>query len=64
VTGFTLFEYGISGKWLELLKKPAIGIGQFAAAQTVAPSLVIELSPVDVRDAPAKLALKPAAPIE
>ena len=66
-TGFTLFEYGMSGKWLELLKEvapgvtraavlrdPAIasGIGQFATAQAVAPSLGLELSPVDVRDAP------------
>ena len=66
-TGFTIFEYGMSGKWLELLKEiaprvtraavlrdPAIasGIGQFAAVQAVAPSLGVELSPVDVRDAP------------
>ncbi len=66
-TGFTMFEYGISGKWLELLKEiaprvtraavlrdPAIasGIGQFAAIQAVAPSLGVELSPVDARDAP------------
>src|SRR5260221_621557 len=66
-TGFTIFEYGMSGKWLELLKEiaprvtraavlrdPAIasGIGQFAGVQTVAPSLGVELSPVDVRDAP------------
>src|SRR3954447_22110199 len=65
-TGFTIFEYGMSGKWLELLKEiapgvtraavlrdPAIasGIGQFAAVQAVAPSLGVELSPVDVRDA-------------
>jgi putative ABC transport system substrate-binding protein len=65
-TGFTIFEYGMSGKWLELLKEiaprvtraavlrdPAIasGIGQFAAVQAVAPSLAVELSPVDVRDA-------------
>ena len=65
-TGFTIFEYGMSGKWLELLKEiapgvkraavlrdPAIasGIGQFAAIQSVAPSLGMELSPVDVRDA-------------
>jgi len=65
-TGFTLFEYGMSGKWLELLKEiappvtraavlrdPAIasGIGQFAAAQAVAPSLGMELVPVDVGDA-------------
>ena len=65
-TGFTIFEYWMSGKWLELLKEiassvkrvavlrdPAIasGIGQFAAVQAVAPSLGVELSPVDVRDA-------------
>jgi putative ABC transport system substrate-binding protein len=65
-TGFTLFEYGMSGKWLELLKEiaprgtraavlrdPAVasGIGQFAAIQAVAPSLGMELRPVDVRDA-------------
>jgi putative ABC transport system substrate-binding protein len=65
-TGFTLYEYGMSGKWLELLKEiaprvtraavfrdPAIasGIGQFGAVQAVAPSLGVELSPVDVRDA-------------
>jgi putative ABC transport system substrate-binding protein len=66
-TGFTIFEYGMSGKWLELLKAiapivtrvavlrdPAIasGIGQFATVQAVAPSFGVELSPVDVRDAP------------
>src|SRR4029079_11675724 len=65
-TGFTMFEYGMSGKWLELLKEiapsmtraavlrdPAIasGIGQFGAVQAVAPSLRVELSAVDVRDA-------------
>src|SRR6185437_9046904 len=65
-TGFTMFEYGMSGKWLELLKEiaprmtraavlrdPAIasGIGQFGAVQAVAPSLGVELSAVDVRDA-------------
>jgi putative ABC transport system substrate-binding protein len=65
-TGFTTFEYGLSGKWLELLKQiapgvtraavlrdPAVasGIGQFGAVQAVAPSLGVELSPVDVRDA-------------
>jgi putative tryptophan/tyrosine transport system substrate-binding protein len=65
-TGFTIYEYGVSGKWLELLKEiaprltraavlrdPSIasGIGQFAAAQAVAPSLGLELSPVDARDA-------------
>ena len=65
-TGFTLFEYGISGKWLELLKEiaprvtraavlrnPAIasGIGQFGAIQSVAPSLGVEVTPLGVRDA-------------
>ena len=65
-TGFTIYEYSMSGKWLELLKEiapavsraavlrdPAIasGIGQFGAVQTAAPSLRVELSPVDVRDA-------------
>jgi ABC-type uncharacterized transport system substrate-binding protein len=64
-TGFTLFEYGISTKWLELLKEIApgvtraaviregtnpAGIGQFAAIQSVAPSLGVEVSPVVVRD--------------
>jgi putative ABC transport system substrate-binding protein len=66
-TGFLMFEYGLSGKWLELLKQvvpgltraavlrdPTIasGIGQFGALQAVAQSLGVELSPVDVRDAP------------
>ena len=65
-TGFTLFEYSMSGKWLELLKQiapgvaraavlrdPAVasGIGQFGAVQAVAPSLGVELSPIDMRDA-------------
>jgi len=65
-TGFTMFEYGQSGKWLELLKEiaprvtraavlrdpnVASGIGQFAAVQAVAPSLGVELSAVDVHDA-------------
>ena len=65
-TGFTVYEYSMSGKWLELLKEiaprvtrvavlrdPAIasGIGQFGAVQIVAPSLGVGLSPVDVRDA-------------
>jgi ABC-type uncharacterized transport system substrate-binding protein len=65
-TGFTIFEYGIGGKWLELLKEvrpgatrvavlrdPSIasGIGLFAAIQAVAPLLGMELTPVDVRDA-------------
>jgi putative ABC transport system substrate-binding protein len=65
-TGFIQFEYGLSAKWLELLKEiapgvthaaifrdPAIssGIGQWGAIQTAAPSLGVEVSPVDVRDA-------------
>ena len=65
-TGFTLFEYGTSGKWLELLKEIAPGVtraaviqdpsitsgtGQLAAIQAVAPSLGVELTPIDVRDA-------------
>ena len=64
-TGFAVFEYSISGKWLELLKEVApkvtrvavirdtsvAGIGQFAAIQSTAPSLGVELSPIAVRDA-------------
>jgi ABC-type uncharacterized transport system substrate-binding protein len=65
-TGFTNFEYGISGKWLELLKQtapgvtraavlrdPAIvgGVGQLGAIQGAAPSLGVEIGPVGVRDA-------------
>ena len=66
-TGFMLFDYSLSTKWLELLKQiapgvtraavlrdPAItsGIGQFAVIQYVAPSLGVDVSPIDVRDAP------------
>jgi putative ABC transport system substrate-binding protein len=65
-TGFTAVEYGFSGKWLELVKQiapavtrvavirdPAItaGIGMFGAIQSMAPSLGMEVSPVNVRDA-------------
>jgi ABC-type uncharacterized transport system substrate-binding protein len=65
-TGFIAFEYGLSAKWLELLKQiaprveraavirdPALasGPGQFAAIQSMAPSLGVEVSPVNVRDA-------------
>jgi putative ABC transport system substrate-binding protein len=65
-TGFTLFEYSIGGKWLELLKQlvpgvtraavirdPSItsGTGQFGAIQAVAPPLGVELRPIDARDA-------------
>ena len=65
VTGFMTIEYGIAGKWLELLKQVAPDvtraavlrdptnsalIGQFAAVQAAAPSLRIEVTPIDVRD--------------
>ena len=65
-TGFSAFEYSLSGKWLELLKELApnvtraavlrdpslaAGIGQFAAIQALAsPSLGVELIPIDARD--------------
>jgi putative ABC transport system substrate-binding protein len=64
-TGFLLFEYSISGKWLELLKEIAprvtraavirdaaqtAGTGQFAVIQSVAPSLGMEVSTINVRD--------------
>ena len=63
-TGFTPFEYGIGGKWLELLREvrptatraaiirdPTVsaGIGLWGAIQAVAPSLGIDIFPVDVR---------------
>ena len=65
-TGFTNFEYSLGGKWVELLKQvaPSItraavlrsstsvaGVGQFAAIQSGAHSLGVELTPVGVRDA-------------
>src|SRR5262245_36120253 len=64
-TGFTSFEYGLSAKWLELLKEiapavtragvirdPALASGpaQFAAIQSMAPSLGVEVSPINMRD--------------
>jgi putative ABC transport system substrate-binding protein len=64
-TGFLMFEFGLSGKWLELLKQiapsvtrvavlrdPAVasGIGQFGAVQSAAPSFGMEASPINVRD--------------
>jgi putative ABC transport system substrate-binding protein len=66
-TGFVSFEYGLSSKWLELLKEiaprlthvavlrdPALasGTGQFGAIQSVSSSLGVELSPINVRSAP------------
>ena len=65
-TGFMVFEYSLSGKWLELLKQIApdvtraavlrdptspTGTGQFAVIQAVAPSLGVDVSVVNVRDA-------------
>jgi putative tryptophan/tyrosine transport system substrate-binding protein len=65
-TGFTNFEYGLSGKWLELFKEIAppmtraavlrdpaspAEIGMFAAIQSAAPSFGVELSPFGMRDA-------------
>jgi ABC-type uncharacterized transport system substrate-binding protein len=64
-TGFTQFEYTLSGKWLQLLKEVApgmtraavlrepgtAGVGQWAVIQSAASSLAVELSPVDTRDA-------------
>src|SRR5437868_6951451 len=64
-TGFSNFEYSMSGKWAELLKQTApritralvlrdplsaAGIGQFASVRSVAQSLGVELTPLDVRD--------------
>jgi putative ABC transport system substrate-binding protein len=66
ITGFSNFEYSITGKWLELLKDIAprvtraavlrdstiaAGPGQFGAIQAVAPSLGMDLRAIDVRDA-------------
>jgi putative ABC transport system substrate-binding protein len=64
-TGFMMFEYNLCGKWLELLKEiaPSVthaavlrdptfvnGIGQFAVIQSVAPSVGIEVSPIELRE--------------
>jgi putative ABC transport system substrate-binding protein len=66
VTGFMSFDVSVSAKWLELLKEiapglkraavlrtlaTAVGPGQFGAIQAVAPSLGVELRPIDTRDA-------------
>jgi putative ABC transport system substrate-binding protein len=66
VTGFMNFEFSMGGKWLELLKEIAPGVtraavlrdsanpsgtGQFGAIQAVAPSLRVELNPLNKRDA-------------
>jgi putative tryptophan/tyrosine transport system substrate-binding protein len=67
VTGFMNFEYSIGGKWLEILKEiaPGVtrvavlryadtpsGVGQFGIIQSVAPSLRVEITPVNMSDAP------------
>src|SRR5262249_43007385 len=64
-TGFTNFDYAVSGKWAELLKQiapgltrlavlrdPTVpgGIGQLGAIHAVAPSLQLDSSPIDVRN--------------
>ena len=66
VTGFMLYDYSSSGKWLELLKQIApnvtrvavlrdpanpTGLAQFSAIQAIAQLMGVEVSPVDVRDA-------------
>jgi putative ABC transport system substrate-binding protein len=66
-TGFMNFEYSMGGKWLELLKQLApgvtrvavlrdpatpTGIGQFGVIQTAAPTLGVEVNPINIRDAP------------
>ncbi len=65
-TGFLTFEYNLAAKWVELLKEiapnvtragilrdaaVAQGIGQFAVIQSVAPSLGVDVTPINVRDA-------------
>src|SRR6516162_7850985 len=65
ITGFSNFEYSMSGKWAELLKQiapqatralvlrdasSAGGIGQFAAVRSIAQTLGVELTPSNVRD--------------
>jgi len=65
-TGFAIFEYGLAGKWLELLKQIAPGVmraavlreassthgaGQFAVIQSVAPLVGVDVTPIDPRDA-------------
>jgi len=64
-TGFVMFEYGLAAKWLELLKQVApdvkraailrdasisLGIGQFAVIQSVAPSLGVDVVPINLHD--------------
>jgi putative ABC transport system substrate-binding protein len=66
ITGFLLFEFGLAGKWLDVLKqiappvtkaavirdpKTPAGIGQWAVIEAMAPSVGVELSLVNIRDA-------------
>src|SRR5438552_2460752 len=66
VTGFMTYEFSLGGKWLELLKQIAPGVtraavlrdptqgggtSMFAAIQSVAPSLRVEVTPINMRDA-------------
>jgi putative tryptophan/tyrosine transport system substrate-binding protein len=66
ITGVTMFEYSISGRWLELLKEIAPGVtrvaivrdeaspeggGQWGVIQAMAPSVGVEIIPVNMRDA-------------
>jgi len=65
ITGFVQLDYGLAGKWLELLKEVApqikhvamlrefgaAAVGQWAVMQTVANSLNIEAKPIDIREA-------------
>ena len=66
ITGFTAYDYSTSGKWLELLKEvaprlgrvavlreaaAATGLGMFSAIQALAPSIGVEVRPIDLRDA-------------
>jgi putative ABC transport system substrate-binding protein len=75
-TGFMMFEYNLCGKWLELLKEiapgvtraavlrdPALaaGIGQFAVIQSVAPSVGVDVIPINLSDHPSELEREVAA---
>jgi putative tryptophan/tyrosine transport system substrate-binding protein len=75
-TGFMMFEYNLCGKWPELLKEIApgvtraavlrdptlpAGIGQFAVIQSVAPSVGVDVSPVNLGDDPAEIEREVAA---
>jgi putative tryptophan/tyrosine transport system substrate-binding protein len=75
-TGFMTFDYNLCGKWLELLKEiapsvtraavlrdPAVpaGIGQFAVIQSVAPSVGVDVIPINLGDDPAEIEREVAA---